>query len=116
MTERRPVWNALSTLFLDTDTSLDRQWRAQRLAESAYSLEELEAILLDEVYPACAINFLSVAGEWAGFDAEWLEGRIRKQLRSPFRILRRFSIGRRMMRSSNEWTLTKLAVSALRRE
>ena len=43
---------------------------------AAYSLEELDAILAEEVYPACAFNLRSVAGEWAGFDADWLEGLI----------------------------------------
>ncbi|MGH7937882.1 MAG: DUF7079 family protein, partial [Chthoniobacterales bacterium] len=62
---RRPVWEALSTLFLDTDTSLDRQWRARILADSTYSLDELEEILLAEVHPACSGNLRSIAGEWA---------------------------------------------------
>ena len=88
---RRPVWGALSTLFLDTDTSLDRQRRAQVLAASEYSLKELEEILITEVYPACGPNLLSVAGEWAGFDTAWLEERILS--RRPSR-LHRFSLGR----------------------
>ncbi|WP_456299285.1 DUF7079 family protein [Methylocaldum marinum] len=65
---RRPVWDALSSLFLDTDTSLSREWRVKLLASSPYSVEQLEHILVDEVYPICRWNLFSIAGEWAGFD------------------------------------------------
>jgi hypothetical protein len=47
---RRPVWEAFSTLFLDTDTSLHREYRSRLLARSPYSLPELEQILRDEVF------------------------------------------------------------------
>jgi len=66
LTARQPVWEALSDMFLDTDTSLSRQWRADQLARSPYSIEQLEFILINEVYPICKYNLLSVAGEWAG--------------------------------------------------
>lgn len=46
------------------------------LAASPYSLDDLDAILHEEVYPACSFNLRQVAGEWAGFDADWLERRI----------------------------------------
>jgi len=42
---RRRAWEALSDLYLDTDTSLSRPWRAEILASLPYSLEELEQIL-----------------------------------------------------------------------
>jgi len=51
LTARQPVWEALSDMFLDTDTSLSRQWRADQLARSPYSIEQLEFILINEVYP-----------------------------------------------------------------
>src|SRR5262245_29072371 len=76
---RRRAWEALSDLYLDTDTSRSRSWRAQTLAASPYSLEELDQILIDEIDPACRTNSLSTAGEWAGFDMEWLENRILQQ-------------------------------------
>ena len=63
---RRAVWQALSDLFLDTDTSLSRDWRVRELARSPYSVDELEEILITEVYPVCRGNLLSIAGEWAG--------------------------------------------------
>jgi hypothetical protein len=111
---RRPVWEALSTLFLDTDTSLDREWRAKLLAASPYSLVELEQILIDEVYPICAGNLLSIAGEWAGFDPAWLEQRIMRRLRSPFRAFHWLNLGRLTIHLSGEWPRTKAAVANLR--
>jgi|SRR5215472_7682823 hypothetical protein len=69
---RRPVWIALADLFLDTDVTLFYPAIARTLAESPYSIEELRAILFDEVAPVLQGNLLSVAGEWAGFEEEWL--------------------------------------------
>ncbi len=76
LAQRRPVWLAFSDLFLDTDTALFRAGHTRDLAASPYSLEELDAILREEVYPACSFNLSLVAGEWAGFDSDWLERRI----------------------------------------
>jgi len=73
---RKPVWLALSDLYLDTDVSLSYQYIARILAESPYSIEELEEILRTEVAPVVAPNLFSVAGEWAGFDEQWLISRI----------------------------------------
>lgn len=111
---RQPVWDALSDLFLDTDTSLSRQWRADRLAESPYSLEQLEFILIDEVYPICKYNLMSVAGEWGGFDAEWLKSKILRRLRSRFRALHGLNLGRLVVPASSEWRATKQAILAAR--
>lgn len=68
LAKRRPIWEALSDLFLDTDISLARKWRVGILATSPYSIEELERILIYEVYPICQWNLLNVAGGWASFD------------------------------------------------
>lgn len=73
---RRPVWLALSDLFLDTDVNPLRAGNVRTLAASPYSLPALDAILREEVYPACSFNLTLVAGEWVGFDANWLERRI----------------------------------------
>src|SRR5262245_64306164 len=94
LTTRRPVWNALSDLFLDTDVTLSRTWRIQQLAASPYSVEEIEQILIDEVYPICRSNLMSSAGEWSGFDLQWLEERILARLSSPFRRLHLFNSGK----------------------
>ena len=70
--ERTPVWIALSDLYLDTDSRLSYAYIARTLAVSKYKLEELHAILLEEVAPVVEFNLLQVAGDWAGFDEKWL--------------------------------------------
>jgi hypothetical protein len=100
---RRPVWLALSELFLDTSLdSTDINRIAATLVASHYSLRDLDRILVREVYPACRGNLLSIAGEWAGFDAEWLETRI---LRGPSALSRAWAgtVGRLGMYSSPSW-------------
>jgi hypothetical protein len=111
---RRPVWQALSDLFLDTDVSVSRDWRVRELSQSRYSVDELEEILVTEVYPACRGNLLSIAGEWAGFDVEWLEGKIRQRERSPLKVLHRFNLGRFAVLASGEWRATKQGILATR--
>lgn len=111
---REPVWAALSDMFLDTDTSLSRQWRAEQLAASPYSIEQLQFILVDEVYPICKYNLLSVAGEWEGFNPEWLRERILRRLRSPLRALQAINLGRLTVLASSEWRATKSAILAAR--
>ena len=111
---RRPVWNALSTMLLDTDVRLDRSWRASALAASPYSLSELERILVDEVEPVCRSNLRAVAGEWAGFDLDMLQERILERLRSPFRVMHRLRLGGTSVLTSEEWDATKAAVAAMR--
>ena len=101
-------------MFLDTDTSLSRQWRATQLATSPYSIEQLEFILVDEVYPVCKYNLLSVAGEWEGFDPEWLRTKILRRLDSAFRVLHVLNLGRLTVHVSAEWRATKRAILALR--
>ncbi|WP_295645609.1 hypothetical protein [uncultured Methylibium sp.] len=111
---RRPVWEALSDLFLDTDVSLSRRWRVELLARSPYSVDQIEWILVNEVYPVCKYNLLSVAGEWAGFDPMWLEARILRRLRSPWRALHVLNLGRLTVRLSMEWRATRHAIDAAR--
>jgi hypothetical protein len=75
--ERLPVWEVLSEFFLDTELRSDDYERiARALAATAYSEAEIEGILIGEVYPVCKWNLLTVAGEWAGFDAGWLKEKI----------------------------------------
>jgi hypothetical protein len=108
--QRRPVWDALSTLFLDTDVSLLRNWRVSLLVPSPYSVEEIEEILVQEVFPICSWNLLSVAGEWAGFDLEWLEAEVLRR----WRPRKRRSLGRYLVRRSQEWRHTRQAVVSSR--
>ena len=71
--DRLPVWEAFSEFFLDTELDESHYRRiSQTLLSSPYSMEELEEILKFEVYPVLMWNLRSVAGEWAGFDRNWL--------------------------------------------
>ncbi|WP_407540404.1 hypothetical protein Q0M94_03110 [Deinococcus radiomollis] len=74
--QRRSVWEALSELYLDTDTRPGLPRMAHALAESWLGEAELEAVWLEEVTPALAFNLSVVAGEWGYFDQDWLEERI----------------------------------------
>lgn len=106
-----PVWDALSSLFLDTDISLERSWRARILAQSPYSIAELEEILTEEVRPVCWWNMLAVAGPWAGFDLEWLRDSILRQAERPSWLSR---LGRKRILKSQEWQATRALTEHLR--
>src|SRR3954451_19705279 len=108
---RMPVWDALSSLFLDTDVSLSRDWRARILAQSPFSIAELEEILTEEVSPVCSWNLLSVAGEWAGFDPEWLRDSILRQAERRSWLSR---LGRKRILKSREWHATRALAEHLR--
>ena len=76
--DRSPVWVALSEFFLDTELEdCDYRRIARILAQSPYAEDELRQILRFEVYPVCHWNLWPVAGEWAGFNQEWLIASIR---------------------------------------
>lgn len=86
--ERAPVWTALSELFLDTELQeSDHERIARVLADSPYSEEKLSEILRFEVTPVLKGNLLSIAGEWAGFDEDWLREKLspRMDIRPFFR-------------------------------
>lgn len=71
---RRPVWQQLSDLFLDTELQQYHfDGMARAVADSPYSLSEIEEILIRELYPVCMPVLMSLTGEWAGFDSNWLE-------------------------------------------
>lgn len=97
----RPVWIALSELWLDTELSPEDLRRiAGVMADSGLGLEELERVCLLEVAPVVSSNLLSMAGVWAGFDEEWLSTQILRNLRErPLRtkFLTWFPVTRRVM-------------------
>ncbi|NIJ81879.1 DUF7079 family protein [Xanthomonas cannabis] len=72
---QRRVWEALSLLYLDTD-SRDDDGIAYVLATSPFTLMQLRTMLLHEVHPVLIGNLRSVAGVWDGFDPEWLAAAI----------------------------------------
>jgi ornithine carbamoyltransferase len=103
---RKSVWAALSDLWLDTElTDDDLQRIASVMKRSGYSVPQLRDIYLFEVAPIVFLNLLSVAGEWAGFDEEWLfaEATKRAKKRSLFlRTIVRFGVGKWVMTFATE--------------
>jgi hypothetical protein len=79
---RRPLWVALSDLYLDTEPEWERL--ARLCARSPFSLAELQRILFDEVHPVVHRNLWAVAGVWQGFDEDWLVASILSRKRRPF--------------------------------
>ena len=74
---RKPLWIALSDLFLDTKLqNYNFTHIAKAMKASAYSLNEIEDILMLEVFPVCIANLDIVAGEWTGFDEFWVCNKI----------------------------------------
>jgi len=74
---RRPVWDALSSFFLDTELD-DEQHRdiAQAIVASGYSPSEIHAILWEELYPVVESNLRNQFGVWQGFDLDWMQQQI----------------------------------------
>ena len=75
---RVKIWQALSTLFLDTeadDTTFS--YIARVVLETGYSRQEVHHILWGEVFPVLKSNLRSIAGEWAGWPDEWLVEHLR---------------------------------------
>ena len=115
LTLRRPVWAALSDLFLDTEVTLSRAWRIERLTESSYTVEERDWILRHEVCPICRYNLLSVAGVWTGFQLSWLEEQILIRTKSPFFAWRLSRLGFYYSPLfAADWQESKLGIQALR--
>lgn len=108
--DRQPVWDAMQILFMDTDPDLFVDSIARTCAASKYSLDELEAILFQEVLPACRFNLFTLpGGEWRGFELEWLTARILEKHRFGKRrplILRRYT--------RDHWEKIRGRISALR--
>ncbi|MBI1382652.1 MAG: hypothetical protein GC161_16375 [Planctomycetaceae bacterium] len=76
---RRPVWSLLSELWLDVELDdRQRELLALELSASAFSVAELRDIHDCEVAPVVSRNLDSVAGEWSGFDPDWLAERCAK--------------------------------------
>ena len=74
---RRPVWAALSDLFLDTEVRPLVVTASAACLSSGYSDQEPQTIWRHEVSPVLAKNLLATpGGEWSGFDPDWLEAEI----------------------------------------
>jgi len=103
---RKPLWTALSELWLDTALSpFDIQRIARIATESGYSLAELNVIYLYEVAPVVSANLLVPAGVWQGFDDGWLHAEACKHAESRGLWLRFWvwtGFGRKLMTYATE--------------
>lgn len=82
---KRPVWQAMAQLFLDTEVRWSVPWVARVAAESGYRDAELEQIWKYEVTPEFAWNLWQVAGEWALLEVDdgRMTGRARRVAAHP---------------------------------
>ncbi len=79
--DRLPIWEAVAELWLDVEMKQGEiKFIAQRLAQSKYSMAELEGILLYEVAPVVHLNLRDTEGEQRSFPIEWLQEEILKHL------------------------------------
>ncbi|MFA6248317.1 MAG: hypothetical protein WC615_15370 [Mucilaginibacter sp.] len=79
--QRRPVWIALSQFYLDTELDdLQLLDILKVIYESPYSIDEVKKIDFFEVYPVLKFNTYDPAGEWEGFDEDWLIDKIEKKI------------------------------------
>lgn len=103
---RRPLWAAMSEMWLDTELGpIELEYIARMMAESGLTDEALREVYLVELAPVLWPNLFATAGEWAGFDQEWLSERIVHNLTHHPRRTRfwsRFPLTRRMMTYATE--------------
>ena len=110
ITIRKPVWVAMSDLFLDTDVRVSYCSIARTLAAAPFTIEQMGAILNKEVSPIAAPNLMVVAGEWGGFDEEWLVSRITARLEGALRMPSSFGSVARA-----DWDAVVVLITRLRR-
>ena len=85
------------------------------LRESGYSAREADRIVERELAPFLGVNHWSVAGEWSGFDPDWVCEQAEKRFRNPglirapvARLIAKLGITTFAMRG--EWDRIKNAV------
>ena len=119
---RMPLWEVLSSLWLDTEvTDGDLEWIARVMADSGLTIEELWRVYSYEVAPVVYKNRYSYVGQWSGFSPDWLRTEIVRNLRDRPRRTRfwtLFPITRCLMLSQtdDEWKKLVAIVRRLRNE
>jgi hypothetical protein len=84
---RKPVWSAVSEMYLDTQLSeTDLENIATVIVENNLTISEAKKIDKYEVFPILLPNVLSVAGDWAGFDESWLFEKIIHHIKANSKI------------------------------
>ncbi len=82
---RKKVWVAFADHFLDTETRHDLPLAALAAVQGGFTVEEASHIWCYEVTPVVGPNLWSVAGDWAGWDSEWLVEQITTVVRARSR-------------------------------
>jgi hypothetical protein len=99
---RTPVWVAMAELYLDTElTDSTISYIARTCASSPYSERELERIMFAEVWPAFCPNLLNVAGEWTGWDEDFVQQKVLQCYKKRFYISWRLNPIKRLL--CREW-------------
>jgi hypothetical protein len=71
--EERQAYMILSELFLDTEhTPLKLHFLSRSLRGLGIPTATLQHMLRHDLFPILYPNLLSITGEWAGFDEDWL--------------------------------------------
>jgi hypothetical protein len=84
VTERQPLWEAISELWRDTELKeYDLKYIAKVLAQSRFSLAEIEEIFIFEVAPVVHRNRRIAAGVSDNFDPVWLKRTILHNMQKP---------------------------------
>ena len=84
---RRPVWEAMSVLFLDIpQEEFHSKDIAERIAQAGYTDDEAKQILLNEVYPVVGFNLKLPVGEDLPFPIDWLEEKICERLHEDVQL------------------------------
>ena len=85
--QRKPIWKALSELYLDTELKdYDFIEIAFTFQNSPYSFDEIKSINKYEVFPILCVNLLSSTGIWYEFDEKWLVDKITSRLKVKTKI------------------------------
>ncbi|MCK5797559.1 MAG: hypothetical protein KAI47_10270 [Deltaproteobacteria bacterium] len=70
------VWEAMAEQFLDTERRHDLPFTALRCVEAGLSVSQAREVWRHEVTRAVGFNTWDIAGEWMGWDRDWLIARI----------------------------------------
>ena len=104
---RKPLWCAMSELYLDTETQPSTlRYIVRVIREAGYTDEEVYKIFCDDVTPVFGGNAMQVAGDWVPWGDEYVE-------KSVLRFLGRPAFWRAFRRRSPDHFLSKRFWSVL---
>jgi protein-S-isoprenylcysteine O-methyltransferase Ste14 len=107
---RRPVWEAMSEFFLDTELSpSDHERIAKVLQASGHSDVELDTILWRELCPVLWYNVMPVPGEWRAFDMQRVEEKILGSPAGVFSRWQSYIVGRAVR---HDWNKVRAILNA----